>query len=833
MRRHSETLSIVEEKIHDISIESEMKKAYLDYAMSVIIQRALPDVRDGLKPVQRRILYSMYELNLDFKNTTRKSARIVGDVLGKYHPHGDSSVYEAMVRMAQPFSLRYPLIKGQGNFGSIDGDSAAAMRYTEAKMNDITTEMLRDFEKNTVDFKNNFDESEIEPTVLPAHFPNLLVNGCNGIAVGMVSNIPPHNLSDVIDTTIAHLKNSNISLDKMIKIIKGPDFPTGGLIYGDLKTLYKEGRGKFKIKGKAVILPIENKKERYQIQITEIPYQVNKSRLIEKIADEVKSGGINGISDVRDESGKDGILIVIDLKKGTNPQLVLNLLFKKTDLEKSFAGNFLAITTDSKGSQHPSVLNLAEILEYYERHQLEIIKRRTEFDLERAERKLEITEGLIIALDAIDRVIEIIRSSRDVKTAKRTLMVAFPLNDVQTQAVLDMRLQRLTSLESDKLRIEAKVLFQQIENYKNILASDENMKKVIIKELREIKKKYSDVRLTEIVKEDEIIEIETMSLIEKKNVSIEFTNKGYIFKKTIESKKEPEIRDGDFIEKQYNLTTHDTLLIFTDQGMMYQLIINDLPDNENRAIVNLLDFNENETIKDIIPISTFHDHQYISIITKNGMFKKTLLKAYETNRKNGIVAISLSENDLVVNAFLSVENTKIGILTENGNLLLFETSLIRPISRGSKGVHAITLGTNDSVVGSAVYFTKGVCTVITENGLARYSNVSKLTIQKHGGKGVNYIKTTVKSGKCIGIFIANQKETMAMINIFDGTLFTASFAKKHSQKAQGFYLFEGKKFVSAVLVKINIVIEEPKKLDLKEVENKSKDDLIQTSFFDL
>jgi DNA gyrase subunit A len=760
------------DRVKSVNLEQEMKTCYIDYAMSVIIGRALPDVRDGLKPVHRRIIYAMSELGLDPQKTFRKSARIVGDVLGKYHPHGDASVYDAMVRLAQDWSTRYLLVNGQGNFGSIDGDGAAAMRYTEAKMAKITVELLRDINKETVDFVPNFDESEQEPSVLPSRYPNLLVNGSSGIAVGMATNIPPHNLGEVINGTIALIDNPDVTIDELMKEIKGPDFPTAGIILGKsgIRSAYTTGRGRIKVRGKVEI--VTTKKGKKQILISEIPYMVNKAKLVEKIAELVKEKRIEGIADLRDETDlKKGISIVIDLKRDANETIILNQLYKHTQLQETFGVIMLALVNNE-----PKVLNLKELLHHYLEYQKEIITRRTIFDLKKAEARAHILEGLKIALDNIDEVIALIRAAADAKIAKAQLIERFSLSEIQAQAILDMRLQRLTGLEREKIEEELKEILKTIAYLKSILADEQMVLNIIRDELLEIKEKYSDERRTSFDIDVEDFDVE--DLIEEEEVVITMTHIGYVKRINADNYRSQKrggkgitalsTRENDFVEHLFTTTTHHYLMFFTNFGKVYRLKAFEIPEGgrtaRGTAIVNLLPLEEGEQIATMIPIKEFTADKYLVMATKQGIIKKTDLTEYDTSRKNGIIAINLRDGDELINVRLVEEDEEIVMGTKNGYAIRFNSEDVRPISRTSIGVKGIDLREGDVVVGMDIVKEDLFVLCVSENGYGKLSASDLYRPQKRGGKGVQTYKVTKKTGELVGFCVIDRDGEIMMIN---------------------------------------------------------------------
>ena len=763
-------------KIIPVNIEKEMKKSYIDYAMSVIVGRALPDVRDGLKPVHRRILYSMMELGLTPDKPYRKSARIVGDVLGKYHPHGDTAVYEAMVRLAQNFSTRYLLVDGQGNFGSVDGDSPAAMRYTEARLTRLSMEMIKDINKETVDYKPNFDESTNEPIVLPSKFPNLLVNGSSGIAVGMATNIPPHNLGETIDGVITLIDNNEADMEDIMKHVKGPDFPTGGIIMGKegIESAYRTGRGIIKIRARAKIEGIS--KGRQQIIVTEIPYQVNKARLIEKIAELVRDKRIEGISDLRDESDRTGMRIVVELRRDINANIVLNQLYKHTQMEDTFGIIMLAIV-----NEEPRVLNLKEMLTHYLDHQKEIITRRTQFDLNRAEERAHILEGLKIALDNLDEVIKLIRGSKDGQTAKTGLIERFNLSEKQAQAILDMRLQRLTGLEREKIEEEYEEVIKLISHLREILANERLILNIIREELLEIKKKYGDDRKTQITAKVGKINIEDM--IEEEDVAITLTHFGYIKRLPVDTYKSQRrggkgiagltTREEDFVENLIISSSHDYLLIFTNLGKVYKLNVYEIPEAKRQArgtaIVNLIPFEARETIAATIPVDRKWDAKYLVLATKNGIVKKTQLDQFENTRKTGLVAISIREDDELIKVDLIDEDEEIVLVTAEGMSIRFKENDVRSTGRTAMGVKGIHLSPNDYVVSMEVVQENTDLLVVSKGGFGKRTDIGEYRVQKRGGKGVKTYNMDKKTGQLIGAKMVTEEDEVLLINN-DGTI---------------------------------------------------------------
>lgn len=759
-----------EGKVLPVDISYEMKKCYIDYAMSVIVGRALPDVRDGLKPVHRRILYSMYELGLTPEKGYRKCARIVGDVLGKYHPHGDTAVYDALVRMAQDFSIRYTLVNGHGNFGSVDGDSAAAMRYTEAKMSKITLEMLREINKNTVDFIPNFDGEEQEPSVVPSRFPNLLVNGSAGIAVGMATNIPPHNLTEVINGIIMLIANPDCSILELMTEIKGPDFPTSGIILGTagIRSAYETGRGKVIVRAKA---DIEEEKGRHKIIVTEIPYQVNKAKLIEAIADLVKDKKIEGISDIRDESDREGMRIVIELKRDANPNIVLNQLYKHTKMQDTFGIIMLALVNNE-----PQVLNLKQVLVHYLDFQKEVIRRRTRFDLDKALARAHILEGLRIALDHIDQVINLIRASKNTEEARNGLMTKFNLSEKQAQAILDMRLQRLTGLEREKIEQEYSELMKTIAYLKEILEKEELVLEIIKEELIEIKNKYGDERRTEIQVNNDEINIE--DLIQEQQVVITLTHAGYI-KRIAADTYSAQRRGGkgiqamatkedDFVEHMFITSTHNNILFFTNRGRVHKLKGYEIPDAGRTAkgtnVINLIPIESDEKIQAVITIKEFDENNYFIMGTKEGIIKKTQMSQYASIRKNGLNAINLKDGDELIGVRVTTGESEIIIFTRNGYAIRFKETDVRPMGRTATGVKAITLRDGDIAVSMDIVAEDQDVLVISENGFGKRTPISEYTAHRRGGKGIITYKITEKTGSIAGARVVKDEDEMMLIN---------------------------------------------------------------------
>jgi len=743
------------DKVKEINISNEMKDSFLNYAMSVIVSRALPDVRDGLKPVHRRILYGMSELNMQPSSAFKKSARLVGDVMGKYHPHGDSSIYDSMVRMAQPFSYRYMLVNGHGNFGSIDGDGAAAMRYTEAKMMKISTEMLRDINKNTIDFRDNYDGSEQEPSVLPARFPNLLVNGTTGIAVGMATNIPPHNLTEVIDGVLATIDNPEIEIEEIMEYIKGPDFPTGGELLGlaGMRQAYLTGKGSVTMRSKCEI--IEHKNGKKSIIVTEIPFQVNKSKLIEKIAELAKDKKVDGITDLRDESNRRGIRIVIELRRDVNADVMLNNLFKYTQLQSSFGMNMIALVKDQ-----PKKLNLKEMLTYYIEHQIEVIVRRTQFDLNKAEARLHIVHGLLKALENIDEVIKIVRNAKDDAEASVSLIERFGLSEIQAKAILDMRLRRLTGLEKDKLESEKDSLNESIDYLTTILNSRERQNEIVKDELTEVRDKYGDERRTEINYRDSL-SIEDEDLIPVEDVIITITNKGYIKRINADTYKAQnrggkgltgqKTYEDDFVEHILYTSTHDTITFFTNVGKVYRMKGYQAPVGGRTAkglpLVNVLQFGEDETLATVLRIDEFVEGSYLFFATKKGMVKRTDIRAYANIRSNGLKAINLREDDELLKVRITDGTRDVIIGANNGKAIRFNENDVREMGRATSGVRGIKLDEQDEVIGlTIINEERNQILAVTQLGYGKRTDAEDYRCQTRGGKGVKTINVTDKNG---------------------------------------------------------------------------------------
>jgi len=758
------------EKLVPIYIEDEMKNSYITYAMSVIVGRALPDVRDGLKPVHRRILYAMKELGLEHTKPYKKCARIVGEVLGKYHPHGDMAVYDSLVRMVQDFSLRYPLIDGQGNFGSVDGDFAAAMRYTEARMDAIADEMLADIDKDTVDFMPNFDESLQEPVVLPARLPNLLVNGSSGIAVGMATNIPPHNLNEIVDAIVKLIAEPDISIKELMKIIKGPDFPTGGVICGleGIRQAYETGRGLLKLRAKAGIETQKNGKE--SIIIREIPYQVNKSALIENIARLVQDKKIEGIADIRDESDKEGIRVVIELKRDQNSQVILNQLYKSTQMEETFGVIMLALV-----GGRPKVLNLKELLEEYIKHREDVIRRRTRFELDKAEKRAHILEGLKVAIEHLNRIIKLIRESKDPKIAKAALMKEFDLSDAQAQAILEMQLQRLTALERNKIEEEYLDLIKKIELYKSILKSEKKILEIIRDEALELKKKYGDERRTEIVAKAEEVEIE--DLIAEEDMVITISHAGYIKRLPVTAYRRQrrggtgvsgiDVKEEDFVEHLFIASTHEYILFFTNIGKVHWLKVYEIPQASRvargKAIVNMLELEQGEKISSYVRVKEFKEGYYLLMATREGLIKKTDLMAYSNPRKGGIIGITIEKGDELIEVELTDGNQEVLLATQKGKIIRFPETQVRDMGRSAKGVIGIRLEKSDKVIAMELATKEATVLTVMEQGFAKRTAIDQYRKQSRGGKGIKNVSVTKKNGEAVGMKVVTDKDEIMVI----------------------------------------------------------------------
>ncbi|MBI5021348.1 MAG: DNA gyrase subunit A [Ignavibacteriales bacterium] len=802
----------INEKIIPVDIEEEMKGSYIDYAMSVIVSRALPDVRDGLKPVHRRVLFGMHELGLASNRAYKKSARVVGEVLGKYHPHGDSAVYDTMVRMAQDFSLRYPLVDGQGNFGSVDGDSPAAMRYTEVRLARAAEEMLRDLEKNTVDLSPNFDDTLKEPTVLPAQIPNLLVNGTSGIAVGMTTNIPPHNLTEIIDGCVSIIDTPTLPEEKLLKIIKAPDFPTGGIIYGydGVKEAYRTGRGKILVRAKATIET--GRADRQAIVVTEIPYQVNKASLIEKIADLVRDKKIEDIADIRDESDRDGLRIVIELKRDANAPVVLNNLYKHTQMQTTFGVIMLALVEGK-----PQILTLRQTIDHFIKHRNDVIVRRAKFELDEAERRAHILEGYIIALDNIDEIIKLIKKSKDIPSAQEGLMKRFKLSEIQAKAILDMRLQRLTGLERKKVEDEYKETIKLIEKLRSILSSKKLQLQIIKEELLEIKKKFGDERRTEVIYKAEEFSIEDM--IAEEDVVITISHAGFIKRLPVSGYRRQArggkgvtgatTKEDDFIEHMFIASTHDYIMFFTDRGRCYWLKVHEIPEAgrmaRGKSIVNLIEKQNDENVASYVPVKGFDEDHFIAMITEKGLVKKTSLFEFSNVRRNGIAAITLQKGDSVIDVKLTDGKQDIVIGTYNGMAIRFNEQEARAVGRISMGVRGIKLNKNDKVIGSVVVKRQSTSIlVVAENGYGKRSELDEYRVSHRGGKGVITIRVTEKTGRMVAIKEVLENDDIVVVTsqgvVIRQPAETIRVAGRNTQGVRLIRLDEGDKIADTAVV---------------------------------
>ena len=801
----------VNPRIKPLDIEEEMKKSFIAYAMAVIINRALPDVRDGLKPVHRRILYSMDEQGFTADKPFHKSARIVGDVLGKYHPHGDSSVYDAMVRLAQDFNTRYMLVEGQGNFGSIDGDSAAAMRYTEARLSKLSAEMMADIGKNTVDFMPNFDETLMQPTVLPCRYPNLLVNGSGGIAVGMATNIPPHNLGEVIDAYVAMIDNPDISIEELMAYIPGPDFPTGGLIMGagGIRQAYRTGRGKVVVRARAEVEPMAGGKSR--IVITEIPYQVNKARLVEKIADLIHEKRVDGIQDLRDESDRRGIRVVIDLKKDVNGSVVLNQLYKHTQLQDTFGVIMIALVDGE-----PKVLNLKEMLYHYLRFQEQVVTRRTQYDLERAKERLHILEGLLIALANIDEVVEIIKTSPTTQAAKERLCSRFGLSDKQAQAILDMRLARLTGLEQEKIQAEHDELSKLVAYYESILADETKLLGIIKEEIMEVRRKYADPRRTEITQVTEDIDLD--DVIQEEDMVVTMTHFGYVKRLAADTYRAQNrggrgvlgqaTREEDFVEHLFAANTHDFIMFFTNRGRAFKVKCYTIPEAgrsaKGTAIVNLLQLQAGEKVTAIFPVTAQAQGEYLVLATRQGVIKKTPLSDFDNIRKGGLIALNLREEDELIGVMLSTGQDEFLVGTQNGMCIRFHEDDVRPMGRTATGVRSILLDEGDQVVDVEKVIPGQTVLSITERGMGKRTDEAEYRCQRRGGRGVIAMNLTEKTGRLVCMRMVQGDEDVMMIRD-DGTVMRMPVEQIRviSRNTQGVKLMqvpEGARVASVALV---------------------------------
>lgn len=764
-------MELQRQRILPTNIEEEMKDSYLDYSMSVIVSRALPDIRDGLKPVHRRVLYGMNELGLQYNKPYKKSARVVGEVLGKYHPHGDTAVYDTIVRMVQDFSMRYPLVDGQGNFGSIDGDAPAAMRYTEVRMSRIAGEILRDLNKDTVDWRPNFDDTLQEPTVMPSVFPNLLCNGSSGIAVGMATNIPPHNLQEVVDGIIATIDNPDITVAELMTHIKGPDFPTGGIIFGaeGIKEAYETGRGKLIIRGRATVEHGRNNKS--SIIISEMPFQVNKASLIEKTAELIREKKIDGISDIRDESDRDGIRVVLELKREAQPEVVLNQLYKHTQLQVTFGIINLALVEGI-----PRVLSLRQMIQYFINHRHEVILRRTRFELAEAEKRAHILEGLKIALDHIDEIVALIRKSKDVDTARQNLMKRFSLSEIQAKAILDMRLQRLTGLERKKIDDEYKEVIQTIERLRAILANVNLQLQIIKDELTELKETYGDNRRTEIIKQFEEFSVEDM--IAEEDMVITISREGFIKRFPVSGYRRQQrntrgstgavAKGEDFIEHLFIASTHDYILFFTNLGRCYWLKVHELPQvgkaGKGRAIINMIQIGHEEKIKAFVTVKEFRDDAYLVMATRNGLIKKTILSAYGNPRRDGINAIKINPGDELIEVKLTDGSSDIILATTQGMAIRFKESEVRNMGRVTSGVQGIHLNKKDHVIGMVVVKREGTLLSVSEKGFGKRTAIKEYRTTHRAGKGIITFKVTEKTGRLISIMEVVDEDDLMLIS---------------------------------------------------------------------
>lgn len=815
-------------RVKEINISQEMRSSFLDYAMSVIVARALPDVRDGLKPVHRRILYAMHDLGMHSDKAYKKSARIVGEVIGKYHPHGDSAVYDTMVRMAQDFNYRYMLVDGHGNFGSVDGDAAAAMRYTEARMSKISMELLRDINKDTIDYQDNYDGSEREPIVMPSRFPNLLVNGTSGIAVGMATNIPPHQLGEVIDGVLAISKDPDLTIMELMEIITGPDFPTAGLILGrsGIRKAYETGRGSITLRAKVEIEQKSNGKE--VIIVRELPYQVNKAKLIEKIAELVRDKRLDGITDLRDESDRKGMRIVIEVRKDANANVLLNNLYKQTALQTSFGINLLALVDGQ-----PKVLNLKQCLEYYLDHQVVVIRRRTEFELKKAEARAHILEGLRIALDNLDAVISLIRSSRTTDIAREGLMTQFKLSEKQAQAILDMRLQRLTGLEREKIEEEYQNLMQLIAELKAILADNEKVLEIIREELTEIKERFNDVRRTEIVSGGlEMIEDE--DLIPRENIVITLTHNGYVKRLPVSTYRAQRrggrgiqgmgTNEDDFVEHLITTSTHDTILFFTNKGKVYRSKGYEIPEFSRTAkgipIINLLEIEKGEWVNAIIPVSEFVDDWFLFFTTKEGISKRSPLSSFANIRNNGLIALNLREGDELISVRMTDGSKEMIIGTKNGLLIRFPEIDVRSMGRTATGVKGITLSDDDEVVGMEVLEESAEILVVTKNGYGKRTPSEEYRRQGRGGKGIKTCNITDKNGDLVTMKVVTGEEDLMLITT-GGVLIripvsSISMTGRNTQGVKLISLNKAENEYVATVAKVDKEEEKPEDLELDE-----------------
>jgi DNA gyrase subunit A len=801
------------EIIVPVNIETEMKKSFIDYAMSVIVSRALPDVRDGLKPVHRRILYAMGELGVGSRRAHRKCARIVGDTMGKYHPHGDAAIYDSLVRMAQDFNMRYPLVDGQGNFGSIDGDSAAAMRYTEARLAPLAEEMLAEIEKETVDFQDNFDESLKEPTVLPSALPNLMINGSSGIAVGMATNIPPHNLGEVVDALCMLIDNPRASLAELMETVKGPDFPTGGLILGTkgIEEAYRTGRGRVVVRARVQIEKPTKASSKEKIVVTEIPYQVNKGKLIESIAALAQQKKIEGLSDIRDESDKEGMRLVIELKRGEVADVVLNQLYKHTAMQSTFGVIMLALVDNQ-----PRVLSLKRMLSAYLNHRVDVVTRRTRFDLTKAEERAHILEGIKVALDHIDEVIETIRKSRTPVQARDSLMSKFGLTEKQAQAILDMRLQRLTGLEREKVDAEYEDLLKEMANLRAILESPRVLMGVIRGEFEEIRKKYADARRTEILGEAGEFKVE--DFIADEDMVITMTHGGYVKRLAVSTYRKQrrggvgvtgmETKEEDFVEDLFIASTHDYILFFTDRGRVHWLKVHEIPRagrySKGRAVANVLNLAEGENVAAFLSVKSFEDGKYVVMATERGMIKKTELAAFSNPRSGGIIAIGLTEKDRLTQVKLTTGDEELLLGTQKGLAIRFHEKQVRPMGRTAKGVIAVRLGDDDCVIGMEIVKPESTILVVTEHGYGKRTEFDEYRVQNRGGKGIINIKTTARNGDCIGMRTVRENEEVVCVSsrgmVVRSSVSDISVIGRNTQGVRVMRLQEDDSFVALAVV---------------------------------
>ncbi len=786
------------QKIYPILVEEEMKNSYLDYSMSVIVGRALPDVRDGLKPVHRRILYGMHTMGLHHHKAFRKSAKIVGEVMGNYHPHGDSAIYDSLVRMAQDFNMRYPLVEGQGNFGSVDGDPPAAMRYTEARLAGISAELLADIDKATVNFVPNYDDSLTEPSLLPVKIPNLLVNGTTGIAVGMATNIPPHNLTEVINAIVALINDPGLSIDQLMKYIKGPDFPTRGYILGrdGITSAYRTGRGSIKMQAKVMIEQMKNGKER--IIVSELPYQVNKAQQIENIAQLVRDKKLEGITDLRDESDRDGMRIVIEVGRNDNAQVILNNIFKHTSLRTNFSVNMLALVNG-----RPQTLNLKQVLEYFISHRQEVIVRRSRFELDRAEKRAHILEGLKIALKFLDKIIKIIRASANGEIAKQALMNNFKLSSLQAQAILDMRLQQLTNLETKKIEDEYLEILKTMERLRSLLASKSKISALIMEELEFIKKKYGDERRTEIT--GALADISMEDLITEEDMVITVSHLGYIKRLPVSTYRSQRrggrgvagmgTKSDDFVEHLFIASTHHYILFFTNQGRVYWLKVYEIPEagriSKGKAIINLIRLQPNESVETFIPVKEFSENRFLVMGTEQGLIKRTRLTAYSNPRPGGIIALTLNPGDNLFQVMEATENMDVVMATRRGKAIRFKVGQIREIGRTGRGVRGIHLRPKDKVVGMAILSKGGSLLTITEKGFGKRTSLEEYRSQSRGGQGTINIKVTERNGEVVTIKSVSDNDELMMISSSGTVIRTAVKAiNQVGRNAQGVRLIK-------------------------------------------